>query len=84
MFEADGQGNHGWGEPRLEDGRPGYNLCHYWTNFEIGNLGFFRSKQYQDLFHKLDRTGKFYYERWGDAPSKSTHLYFLVFYESSH
>lgn len=38
---------------------------------EIGNLNFLRSKQYQDLFHHLDRKKGFYHERWGDAPSAS-------------
>lgn len=33
MFEADGWGNHGWGEPAGKDGKPGYNTCHFWTNF---------------------------------------------------
>lgn len=26
----------------LEDGSP-YNMCHFWSNFEIGDLNFFRS-----------------------------------------
>lgn len=41
----------------------GWNLCHYWSNFEIANLDFFRGREYQDLFEHLDRTGGFYYER---------------------
>lgn len=45
-----------------------YNLCHFWSNFEIGNLNFFRSKEYIEFFEHLDRSGGFYYERWGDAP----------------
>ncbi|OMJ21274.1 Glycolipid 2-alpha-mannosyltransferase 2 [Smittium culicis] len=45
-----------------------YNLCHFWSNFEIGSLNWFRSKQYNDYFEYLDSTGNFYYERWGDAP----------------
>ncbi|KAK2759558.1 hypothetical protein FQN54_003037 [Arachnomyces sp. PD_36] len=44
-----------------------WNLCHYWNNFEIADLDFFRSKEYRDFFDYLDRTGGFYYERWGDA-----------------
>lgn len=40
-----------------------YNLCHFWTNFEIGDLRFFRGKEYQSLFQHLDRTGGFYLER---------------------
>lgn len=40
-----------------------YNLCHFWTNFEIGDLRFFRGKEYQSLFQYLDREGGFYTER---------------------
>jgi len=32
-----------------------YNLCHFWSNFEIGDLNFFRSKAYQAYFDHLDR-----------------------------
>lgn len=45
-----------------------YNLCHFWSNFEIGDLDFFRSEVYQAYFDHLEATGNFYYERWGDAP----------------
>lgn len=41
----------------------GWSLCHYWSNFEIGNLDFFRGRGYQDLFEHLDKTGGFYFER---------------------
>lgn len=40
-----------------------YNLCHFWTNFEIGDLRFFRGKEYQSLFQYLDKAGGFYTER---------------------
>lgn len=46
----------------------GYNLCHFWSNFEIGSLNFFRSEAYSAYFKHLDQAGGFYYERWGDAP----------------
>lgn len=48
-----------------------YNLCHFWSNFEIGDLNFWRSKPYQDFFNHLDKLGGFFYERWGDAPVHS-------------
>ena len=32
-----------------------YNLCHFWSNFEIGNLNFFRTKAYMQFFDFLDR-----------------------------
>lgn len=48
-----------------------YNLCHFWTNFEIADADFWRSKPYQDFFNHLDQSGGFFYERWGDAPVHS-------------
>ncbi|KAI5296026.1 alpha-1,2-mannosyltransferase (Kre5) [Ascosphaera atra] len=27
-----------------------YNMCHFWSNFEIARLSWFRSKEYQDFF----------------------------------
>lgn len=48
-----------------------YNLCHFWSNFEIANLNFWRSPAYREYFDYLDRTGNFFYERWGDAPVHS-------------
>jgi mannosyltransferase len=51
----------------------GYSTCHFWSNFEIGDLTFWRSKKYRDYFNHLDRAGGFFYERWGDAPSIAWH-----------
>ncbi|KAL0570871.1 hypothetical protein V5O48_011082, partial [Marasmius crinis-equi] len=48
-----------------------YNLCHFWSNFEIADLDFFRSEAYGKFFEFLDSKGGFYYERWGDAPIHS-------------
>ncbi|KAI7902598.1 glycosyltransferase family 15 protein [Cokeromyces recurvatus] len=45
-----------------------YNLCHFWSNFEIGDLKFLRSPEYSAFFDYLDKSGGFFYERWGDAP----------------
>ncbi|CCH61067.1 hypothetical protein TBLA_0D05760 [Henningerozyma blattae CBS 6284] len=50
------------------DANSDYNLCHFWSNFEIGDLNFFRSDRYLSFFEYLDSKGGFYYERWGDAP----------------
>ncbi|RIB16083.1 Glycosyltransferase Family 15 protein [Gigaspora rosea] len=58
-----------------------YNGCHFWSNFEIGDLNFFRSEKYLKFFDFLDRAGGFYYERWGDAPIHSIAL--LLFLEKS-
>ena len=48
-----------------------YNLCHFWSNFEIARVDLFTSETYQDLFNYLDKSGGFYKERWGDAPVHS-------------
>ena len=52
-------------------------VCHYWNNFEITNLDFFRSESYQALFRYLDESGGFFYERWGDAPVRTFALMLL-------
>jgi mannosyltransferase len=52
----------------------GYSTCHFWSNFEIGNLDFWRGDRYQSFFNYLDRQGGFFYERWGDAPVHSLGL----------
>ena len=48
-----------------------YNLCHFWSNFEIANLDMFNNDDYENFFQYLDNLGGFYYERWGDAPIHS-------------
>ncbi|KAJ9644698.1 alpha 1,2-mannosyltransferase 2.4.1 [Coniosporium apollinis] len=53
-----------------DDGKT-YNHCHFWSNFEIGNLNWLRSDAYLDFFNHLDQAGGFFYERWGDAPVHS-------------
>lgn len=57
-------------EPNAMNGEI-YNMCHFWSNFEIARLDFFRSKEYNDYFEALDKTGGFWSERWGDAPIHS-------------
>ncbi|KAL8845878.1 MAG: hypothetical protein Q9221_008984 [Calogaya cf. arnoldii] len=54
-----------------DDGGETYNHCHFWSNFEIGNLNWLRSQAYTDYFNQLDKDGGFFYERWGDAPVHS-------------
>ncbi|KAM3552050.1 hypothetical protein ARSEF4850_007571 [Beauveria asiatica] len=53
-----------------DDGQT-YNMCHFWSNFEIGSLEWMRSDAYVDFFNSLDQDGGFFYERWGDAPVHS-------------
>ncbi|RPA98168.1 glycosyl transferase [Choiromyces venosus 120613-1] len=48
-----------------------YNMCHFWSNFEIARLDFFRSEKYEKFFETMDRSGGFWTERWGDAPIHS-------------
>ncbi|ORX43919.1 glycosyl transferase [Piromyces finnis] len=48
-----------------------WNLCHFWSNFEIADMRFFRSEKYETFFKFLDEKGGIYYERWGDAPIHS-------------
>ncbi|ORZ03749.1 nucleotide-diphospho-sugar transferase [Syncephalastrum racemosum] len=48
-----------------------YNQCHFWTNFEIARLDLWQSEPYSMFFEFLDRSGGFFYERWGDAPVHS-------------
>jgi len=67
----------GWFRHRDRNG-DGWSLCHYWSNFEIANMDFFRGKAYQDMVEYLDRTGGFYYERWGDAVVHSLALAMLL------
>ncbi|KAJ7109391.1 glycosyltransferase family 15 protein [Mycena epipterygia] len=54
-----------------DDGGETYNRCHFWSNFEIGDLDFWRGEAYSKYFDFLDERGGFYYERWGDAPVHS-------------
>lgn len=57
--------------PPVTESNSDYNLCHFWSNFEIADLDFFRSEAYLEYFNFLDSKGGFYYERWGDAPVHS-------------
>lgn len=57
-----------------------WSLCHYWSNFEIADLDFFRGQEYQNLFEYLDSKEGFYKERvcWAPPhplPPTSTPLY---------
>lgn len=54
-----------------DDGGKTYNMCHFWSNFEIASLDLWRSPAYRDYFDYLDKAGGFFYERWGDAPIHS-------------
>lgn len=66
------------------DAAHGYSTCHFWSNFEIANMEFWRSAKYEDFFRSLDRTGGFFYERWGDAPVHSIALGLMEDKEKIH
>ncbi|KAE9373484.1 glycosyltransferase family 15 protein [Stipitochalara longipes BDJ] len=57
-------------DPEAMEGEK-YNMCHFWSNFEIAKLSWFRSQEYEDFFQMMDRSGGFWMERWGDAPIHS-------------
>ncbi|TAQ87435.1 hypothetical protein B7494_g4259 [Chlorociboria aeruginascens] len=57
-------------DPEAMEGEK-YNMCHFWSNFEIARLSWFRSQEYEDFFQMMDRSGGFWMERWGDAPIHS-------------
>lgn len=70
-------------DPETMEGES-YNMCHFWSNFEIARLSWFRSKEYQDFFQTLDRSGGFWMERWGDAPIHSLAAGALLGVEDVH
>lgn len=49
-------------DPETMEGES-YNMCHFWSNFEIARLDFFRSQEYEDFFQMMDRSGGFWMER---------------------
>jgi len=67
-----------------DNGGNTYNLCHYWSNFEIGDMEFWRGDEYSQFFDFLDRKGGFYYERWGDAPVHSIAVSLFLRKEQTH
>ncbi|PNS15566.1 O-glycoside alpha-1,2-mannosyltransferase 4 [Sphaceloma murrayae] len=61
-----------------------WTSCHFWSNFEIADLDFFRGREYRDFFAYLDGLGGFHYERWGDAPVHSLAAGMLLQPEEIH
>ncbi|KAG8217538.1 glycolipid 2-alpha-mannosyltransferase-domain-containing protein [Butyriboletus roseoflavus] len=45
-----------------DDGGESYNRCHFWSNFEIADMDFWREEAYSKFFDYLDEQGGFYYE----------------------
>lgn len=69
-------------EDKFEDEE--YNLCHFWTNFEIARVDLFKSETYQSYFNYLENSGGFYRERWGDAPVHSLAVAMMLQKEEIH
>lgn len=61
-----------------------WNLCHFWNNFEIADLDFFRRDDYRHMMEHLDKLGGFYTERWGDASVRSFAATLLLKPEEIH
>lgn len=51
-----------------------YNMCHIWPAMEVGDFDFFRNSHYMNYFNHLDKSGGFFYERWGDGPIKTIYI----------
>jgi mannosyltransferase len=60
-------------DPETMEGES-YNMCHFWSNFEIARLDFFRSKEYEDFFEMMDRSGGFWMERVSALPYSPLHF----------
>ncbi|GAA5814972.1 hypothetical protein MFLAVUS_008476 [Mucor flavus] len=43
-----------------------FNGCHFWNNFQIADVSFYRGEKYQQFFNYLDQKNGIFYERWGD------------------
>src|ERR1700754_379793 len=57
-----GHGNIPDVDPEAMNGET-YNMCHFWRNFEIARLYWFRSQEYEDFFNMMHRSGGFWMER---------------------
>ncbi|CDO94579.1 unnamed protein product [Kluyveromyces dobzhanskii CBS 2104] len=61
-----------------------YNLCHFWSNFEIARVDVFDNEVYNKYFEYLESYGGFWQERWGDAPVHSLGLALTLDAEEVH
>lgn len=62
--DADGPGTspHLIVDPEAMEGEK-YNMCHFWSNFEIARFDFYKSKEYEEFFQMLEESGGFWQER---------------------
>lgn len=61
-----------------------YNLCHFWSNFEIARIDTFDNEIYNSFFQYLESSGGFWKERWGDAPVHSFGLSLVLNLDEVH
>jgi alpha 1,2-mannosyltransferase len=52
--------------------------CTFFNNFEIGAFSVFRDQKYLDYFEYLDKSGGFFYERWGDSAVNTFYLVMML------
>ena len=64
-------------DPEAMEGET-YNMCHFWSNFEIARLDWFRSREYEEFFEMMDRSGGFWMERVGSKDANPYHLLNLL------
>ncbi|CAB4257054.1 similar to Saccharomyces cerevisiae YIL085C KTR7 Putative mannosyltransferase involved in protein glycosylation [Maudiozyma barnettii] len=61
-----------------------FDLCHFWSNFEIAKRTVFDNPIYDGYFKHLESLGGFWKERWGDAPVHSLGLALTLDIEQIH
>ena len=49
-------------DPEAMEGEK-YNMCHFWSNFEIARLGLVQKQEYEEFFNMMDQSGGFWMER---------------------
>lgn len=55
-----------------------YNMCHFWSNFEIARLDWFRSKEYEEFFEMMDKSGGFWMERVSRILAATSYIHLLT------
>ncbi|KAI8139158.1 nucleotide-diphospho-sugar transferase [Fennellomyces sp. T-0311] len=65
----------------IDKNTQGFNRCHFWNNFQIADVRFFRGPLYQSYFNFIDQSNGIFYERWGDPVIQS--LGVVLFLEKS-
>ncbi|XBW35141.1 hypothetical protein QEN19_000704 [Hanseniaspora menglaensis] len=61
-----------------------FNLCHFWSNFEIASFDVFRSPIYREYFSFLDKKMGFVKERFGDAAVHTLGVAMMLNLEDIH